>query len=150
MKLHIPKTYLPKTKQIQRQWHLIDAKGISLGRLASKAAFLVVGKHKRDFTPHLDLGDFVVIINAEKIKITGKKLKDKIYHRYTGYLGNLKNIKLQEKLENDPRWVIKNAVKGMISTNRLKAERLKRLKIFVGEKHQYENQLKTQRSKVKI
>lgn len=147
MKLPIQKTYLPKAKEIKRAWHLLDAKDISLGRLASKAAFLLIGKHRRDYTPHLDLGDFVVVINTKKIKITGNKLEGKIYHRYTGYLGHLKNIKLQEKLEKDSQWIIKNAISGMIPANRLKAGRLKRLKIFVDERHPYNDKFKAQNLK---
>lgn len=141
--MYIPKTYLPKAKEIKRAWHLLDAKDISLGRLASKAAFLLIGKHRRDYTSNLDLGDFVIVINAKKIKITGNKLAGKIYHRHTGYLGHLKNIKLQEKFEKDPKWIIKNAVSGMIPTNRLKSARLKRLKIFIDERHPYGKNLKS-------
>ncbi|MEW6407195.1 MAG: 50S ribosomal protein L13 [Patescibacteria group bacterium] len=150
MKLHIPKTHLPKAKEIKRAWHLLDAKDISLGRLASKAAFLLIGKHRRDYTSHLDLGDFVVVINAKKIKITGNKLEGKIYHRYTGYLGHLKNIKLQEKFEKDPQWVIKKAVKGMIPANRLRPQRLCRLKVFVDEKHPYINKFQISNHKSQI
>lgn len=141
MKLYIPKTYLPKVKQIQRKWHLFDAQSISLGRLATRAATLLLGKHKKEYTPHLDLGDFVVIINAKKIKVTGGKLEKKIYYRFTGYLGHLKEFKLKEKLEKDPCWVIKHAVSGMIPTNRLKAKRLKRLKVFIDERHSYGSEI---------
>lgn len=142
MKLHIPKTYLPDPKKIQRYWHLLDAKDFTLGRLATKTASFLMGKNKREYTPHIDCGDYVVVVNARKIKITGNKLENKFYHQFTGYLGHLKSFKLKDKLQKDPAWVIKEAVSGMVKKNRLKNGRLKRLKIFIDISHPYKDKFK--------
>ncbi len=136
------KTYQPKKNEIQREWHLIDAKGQVLGRLATKIAHLLMGKHKAAFAPHLDSGDYVVIINAAQIRVTGKKLKDKIYYRHTGYLGGLKETRLEEMLAKDPARVIWLAVKNMLPKNKLQKQRLKRLKIFADENHRYQDKFK--------
>lgn len=133
MRLHIPKTYLPKTKDIKRKEHVINADGISLGRVAGQAAIILIGKHKKDYTPHIDLGDFVIITNASQVKITGNKLEDKEYRRFTGYIGNLKRFSLKERMQKEPAKVIFDAVYGMIPNNRLRAKRLKRLTIFSQE-----------------
>jgi len=129
------KTYSTKAADIQRQWHVIDASGKVLGKLATQAAILLMGKHKPIFTPHLDTGDFVVIINAEKVRFSGNKEEKKVYYRHSGYPGGLKSVTLEEMMQADPTRVIEKAVKGMLPTNRLRAVRLKKLKVYVGEAH---------------
>lgn len=133
MKLRIPKTYLPKTKDIKRKEHVINADGISLGRVATQAAMILMGKHRKDYTPHIDVGDFVVVTNAVNVKITGNKLEDKEYHYFTGYVGNFKTTSLKERMKKEPTKVIFDAVYGMVPNNRLRAKRLKRLIIFTQE-----------------
>ncbi len=115
----------------------MDAKGKSLGRLTTQVVHLLMGKHKPYFSYHSDCGDFVLVVNAEKVKITGKKLTGKVYYRYTGYLGNLKEISLKELLVRKPTEVIKKAVWGMLPKNKLRKRRIARLKIFAGENHPY-------------
>jgi large subunit ribosomal protein L13 len=129
------KTYGTKAADIKRQWHVIDASGQTLGKLATQAATLLMGKHKPIFTPNLDTGDFVVIINAEKVRFSGGKEEKKLYYRHSGYPGGLKSVSLEEMMQADPTRVIQKAVKGMLPTNRLRAVRLKRLKVYVGEAH---------------
>ena len=141
------KTYQPKKKEIKRQWHLIDARGKILGRLATKIAQLLIGKHKPTFVPHLDSGDYVVVINAAQIKVTGKKLKKKIYYRHTGYMGGLKETRLEEMLAKHPTRVIWLAVKNMLPKNKLRKQRLKRLKIFADETHCYQDKIQNLKTK---
>jgi len=129
------KTYSTKASDIQRQWHVIDASGKVLGKLATQAATLLMGKHKPIFSPHLDTGDFVVIINAEKVQVSGGKEEKKVYYRHSGYPGGLKSVRLEEMMQTDPTRVIEKAVKGMLPTNRLRPVRLKKLKVYVGEAH---------------
>lgn len=129
------KTYSTKAADIKRQWHVIDASGQTLGKLATQAATLLLGKHKPIFTPNLDTGDFVVIINAEKVRVSGGKEEKKIYYRHSGYPGGLKSVSLEEMMQADPTRVIEKAVKGMLPTNRLRAVRMKKLKVYVGEAH---------------
>jgi large subunit ribosomal protein L13 len=129
------KTYSTKAADIQRQWHVLDASGQTLGKLATKAATLLLGKHKPIFTPHLDTGDFVVIINAAKVSFSGNKEEKKLYYRHSGYPGGLKKVSLEEMLQADPTRVIEKAVKGMLPTNRLRAVRMKKLKVYAGEAH---------------
>jgi large subunit ribosomal protein L13 len=129
------KTYSTKASDIQRQWHVIDASGKALGKLATQAAILLMGKHKPIFSPHLDTGDFVVIINAEKVQVSGGKEEKKVYYRHSGYPGGLKSVRLEEMMQTDPTRVIEKAVKGMLPTNRLRPVRLKKLKVYVGEAH---------------
>lgn len=138
------KTYIPKTKEIKRNWHLLDATGVPIGRLASKIATLLSGKHKISYTPHLDLGDFVVVINAKKIKVGKEKIAKKVYYHYSGYPGGLKAVTLKEKLAKDPKWVIRHAVLGMLSKNKLRNQRIKRLKIFLDNQHPYKQYFKNQ------
>lgn len=137
---NMKKTYLPK--KIERQWHLIDAKNKVLGRLASQIAFLLCGKHKSIYTPHIDVGDWVVVINAKDIKVTGKKLEQKKYWRYTGYPGGIKKKVLKELMGQNPTKVIIHAVSGMLPKNRLRRGRLKRLKIFLNAEHPYKDKFK--------
>ena len=129
------KTYLPKKDELKPKWYLIDATGKTLGKVAAETAKHLIGKHRADFTPHLDLGDSVVVINAEKINLTGNKLKTKLYYRHSGYRGNLKETTAGELLEKNPKKIIALAVKGMLPKNKLRDNRLNRLKIFAGAEH---------------
>ena len=129
------KTYSTKASDIQRQWHVLDASGKVLGKLATQAATLLMGKHKPIFSPNLDTGDFVVIINADKVRFSGNKAEQKLYYRHSGYPGGLKSVSLEEMLKADPTRVIEKAVKGMLPPNRLRASRMKKLKVYVGEAH---------------
>ncbi len=135
------RTYQPKAKEIKRKWHLIDVEGQILGRVATQIARFLMGKHKVTYSPHLDSGDYVVVINTTKIRVTGKKMKDKIYYRHTGYMGGLKETRLEELMAKDPRRVILLAVKNMLPKNKLRRQRMKRLKIFTGAKHPYKDKL---------
>ncbi len=136
------KTYQPKKEEINRDWHLIDAQGKVLGRLASEVAKYLIGKHKVNYAPHLDAGDYVVITNADKFIVTGRKMKRKKYRHHTGYMGGLKETTLKEILEKTPERPIYLAVKNMLPKNKLRKKRLKRLKIFVEEKHPYQDKFK--------
>ena len=129
------KTYSTKASEIKRQWYVIDASDKILGRLATQAASLLMGKHKPIFTRHLDVGDFVVVINADKVKVTGNKVKQKLYHRHSGYPGGLKSISLEKMMHDNPTRVIEHAVKGMLPHNRLGASIIKKLKVYVSETH---------------
>ena len=124
---------------IKREWHLLDAKDQVLGRLASRAAELLSGKHKVEYTPHLDVGDHVVVINAAEVKVTGKKAKEKLYYRHSGYPGGLKIKSFEELLEEKPEEIIIRAVRGMLPKNRLRAKRLRRLHVFAGSDHDYQD-----------
>lgn len=136
-------TYSPKAAEIRRTWHLIDGENQIVGRLASKIANLLTGKSKPTFAPHLDGGDFVVVINAAKVTVSGKKAKEKKYYRHSGFPGGLKIIPYEEMMKEDPAKIIAHAVAGMLPKNRLKDQRLSRLKIFAGEEHPYKDKLKT-------
>ena len=131
------KTYLPKTKEIKRTWYEADASKFPLGRLASKVATVLRGKHKVTFTPHMDVGDFVVVKNAEKVMLTGRKLAQKTYHRFSGYPGGLYTKKLSARMESEPEKVIRDAVYNMIDSNRLRKHILRRLKVVKGDKHEF-------------
>ena len=135
------KTYSVKASEIKRDWHSIDAADVTLGKLATKAASLLMGKHKPIFCRHLDVGDFVVVTGAEKIRVTGNKMKQKTYYRHSGYPGGLKSPSLEKMLETHPTRVIEHAVRGMLPDNRLRAGRMKRLKVFVGDAHPYQKQI---------
>ena len=136
----VKKTYYPKADEISRDWVLVDAKGQNLGRLASKIATIMLGKHKPKFTPGVDMGDFVVVINAEQIEVTGKKLDQKMYYRHSGYPGGLKEINLRDLLATHPDRVIKYAVKGMLPHNRLGRRLRKKLRVYVGPEHPHQGQ----------
>lgn len=136
------KTYQPKKEEITRKWHQIDSRGKILGRVSTQIAEYLIGKHKVDYVPHLDMGDYVVVTNADKFIVTGKKKKNKKYRRYTGYMGGLKETTLAELLEKDPKKAIYLAVKNMLPKNKLRKKRLQRLKIFVDEDHPYEDKFK--------
>jgi len=133
------KTKTTKFKEINRDWHLIDAKEQILGRLAVKIASFLMGKEKINFVPYLDGGDFVVVINAAKIKLTGEKKMKKVYHRHSGYPGGFKTISFQQQMAKDPKKIIYHAVSGMLPQNKLRDKRLARLKIFIDDKHSYED-----------
>jgi len=127
------KTYVPK--EVESKWYVIDAEGKTLGRLAAKIASILRGKHKPEYTPNLPVGDYVIVVNAAKVKLTGKKLEDKIYTRYSGYQGGLKRIPAGEMLKRHPERVIERAVKGMLPKNRLGRKLYKRLKVYAGPDH---------------
>jgi large subunit ribosomal protein L13 len=129
------KTYTAKPGEIERRWYVVDAEGQNLGRLATRIADTLRGKNKPQFTPHVDTGDFVVVVNAEKITVTGKKLDEKIYYRHSGYPGGLKQRTLREQLDRRPTEVLRTAVKGMLPKNKLAARQLTKLKIYAGPEH---------------
>jgi large subunit ribosomal protein L13 len=129
------KTWNAKPGEVARNWYLVDAEGKNLGRLATQIADTLRGKNKPQFTPHVDTGDFVVVVNAEKIVVTGKKLDDKKYYRHSGYPGGLKERTLREQLERRPTEVIRIAVKGMLPRNKLARQQLTKLKVYAGPEH---------------
>ena len=129
------KTYYAKPGEVQREWLLVDATDMTLGRLASAVAQILRGKNKPTYTPHVDTGDFVVVVNADKIKVTGAKVTDKVYTRYTGHPGGLRQETFQEAMAKHPERVIMRAVKGMLPHNRLGAQMLKKLKVYAGPEH---------------
>ena len=131
------KTFSAKSDEVDRKWYLIDATGKTLGRLAADIASRLRGKHKVEYTPHVDTGDYIVVINAEKIRVTGNKLQDKKYYRYTGYIGNLKSISLEKLLKEKPERVIQKAVKGMLPRNPLGRKMFSKLKVFSGPDHDH-------------
>jgi len=134
------KTHSTKPSDINREWYLVDAEGQTLGRLASEIAKVLRGKHKPIYAPHLDTGDYVIVINAEKIHVTGKKLDQKIYHRHSGYPGGLKSITLREQLKKHPSRVIHSAVRGMLPHNRLGRATMRKLKVYAGDAHPHQAQ----------
>ncbi len=134
------KTYSPKPTDIKRDWIVVDAEGQILGRLASQVAHRLRGKHKPEFAPHMDNGDFVVVVNAGKIRVTGKKLQDKMYYRHSGYTGGIKAKNLSTVLETKPEDAIFHAVKGMLPRNRMGRALLKKLKVYAGPEHPHEAQ----------
>jgi len=135
------KTILPKVNEIQDKWFVVDAQDQVLGRLATLIATRLRGKHRPDFTPHLDTGDFIVVVNAEKIKLTGNKIDDKLYYKHTGYLGHLKTFTARTMLEKKPEYIIKQAVKRMLPKNRMGVNLLKKLKVYAGPEHPHQAQL---------
>ncbi len=134
------KTYYPKEKDLTRNWVLVDANDQNLGRLASRIAQILLGKHKPDFTPGVDNGDFVVVINAEKVRVTGNKLDAKMYYRHSGYPGGLKTIALRDQLKKHPERVLRSAVWGMLPKNRHGRKLMRKLKIYAGPHHPHEAQ----------
>jgi large subunit ribosomal protein L13 len=134
------KTYVATPETRDRQWVLVDAEGQTLGRLATQIADTLRGKHKPEYTPHIDTGDFVVVVNAEKIKVTGNKLTEKVYYRHSGYPGGLRSRTLAEQLERRPEEVIRGAVKGMIPRTRLGRAQLRKLKVYAGAEHPHKAQ----------
>jgi large subunit ribosomal protein L13 len=134
------KTYSAKTSEIERQWYVVDAEGQTLGRLATRIADTLRGKRNANYTPHIDTGDFVIVVNAEKIAVTGNKLQAKLYYRHSGYPGGLRSRTLQEQLDRRPTEVIRSAVKGMLPRNRLARQQLTKLKVYAGPDHPHEAQ----------
>lgn len=135
------KTYQKPKEDVKRNWHHFDANQQVLGRLASQITKYLMGKHKVDYTPHTDMGDFVVVTNAQKIKLTGKKDKQKVYYKHSGYPGGFREIKLEKLRAEQPEKIIAWAVRRMLPDNRLRDLRMARLKIFAGEKHSFEKEL---------
>ncbi len=129
------KTYSAKPREIEQSWYLVDADQRTLGRLATEIADLLRGKGKPAYTPHVDTGDFVIVVNAEKVRVTGKKLEQKIYYRHSGYPGGLRERTLAEQLARRPEEVIRKAVKGMLPKNKLAAAQLRKLKVYAGPEH---------------
>lgn len=134
------KTYFPKASEVKREWLLVDAEGKTLGRLASRIAYLLRGKHKPYFSPHLDTGDFVVVINAEKVRLTGKKAEQKTYFKHSGYLGGWRLVPFKEMIQKHPERVIQHAVWGMLPKNRLGRKIFKKLKVYRGNEHPHQAQ----------
>ncbi len=135
------KTYMAKPNEIQRKWFIVDAEGKTLGRLSSEIAKILRGKHKPEFTPHIDTGDFVIVVNAEKIEVTGKKLDKEFYRYHTGYPGGLREISYRRMRDEKPEMFIRNAVKGMLPKNRLGRQMIKKLKVYAGPNHHHEAQM---------
>ena len=133
-------TSMPKESEIQRKWYVVDAQGQVLGRLATRVATILRGKHKPTFSPHLDVGDHVVVINAEKVQFTGRKLQDKQYRWHTGYIGGLKEVSAETMLRTHPERVIEWAVEGMLPKNRLGRAMAKKLKVYRGAEHPHDAQ----------
>jgi large subunit ribosomal protein L13 len=129
------KTFSAKSADVRRDWYLVDATGKTLGRLSTEIARRLRGKHKPEYTPHVDTGDYIVVVNAEKIRVTGNKLKDKMYHHHTGYIGNLKSVPLEKVLEETPERVIERAVKGMLPRGPLGRQMYSKLRVFAGPEH---------------
>ncbi len=134
------KTFSAKPTDVERKWYLIDASSAPLGRVSTTAATLLLGKGKPQFTKHIDVGDYVVIVNAANLVVTGNKLKDKKYYHHSGYPGGLRERRLEEQLERDPTKVILHAVRGMLPDNKLRSDRLNRLKIYPGLEHAHDPQ----------
>lgn len=134
------KTFSAKPAEVKREWYVVDASGKSLGRLASEIARRLRGKHKPEYTPHVDTGDYIVVVNASKVGITGNKLEGKIYHHHTGYIGNMKSISLKKLLEKAPERVIERAVKGMLPKNTLGRAMYRKLKVYPGPGHSHSAQ----------
>ena len=133
-------TFSAKPAEVKRDWFVIDADGKTLGRLASEVATRLRGKHKPVYTPHIDTGDYIIIVNAEKVKVTGKKFTDKMYHRYTGYIGNLKSVSFDKLQAKAPERIIELAVKGMLPKGPLGREMYRKLKVYAGAEHNHQAQ----------
>ena len=129
------KSYIAKAQEVEKKWFVVDAAGKPLGRVASQVASILRGKHKPTFTPHVDCGDFVVVVNASKVVLTGKKLDQKYYRYHTGYVGGLKEISYREMMEKKPEEVVAHAVSGMLPKNKLRAKMMTRLRVFAGAEH---------------
>ena len=134
------KTYLTPVNEIEKKWFVVDAESKVLGRLASEIAVRLRGKHKPTYSTFMDNGDFVVVVNADKVRLTGKKMDDKIYYHHTGYIGGIKSITAKELLEKKPEELLRKAVKGMLPKNTLGRAQLKKLKVYAGEEHPHEAQ----------
>ena len=131
------KSYMAKAETMERKWYVVDAEGMVLGRLASQVAAILRGKHKPIFTPHVDCGDHVIIINAEKVVLTGNKLDQKMYYHHTGYIGNMKKVKYSTLMRTKPTFAVEKAVKGMIPDTTIGREALTRLRVYAGAEHKH-------------
>jgi len=129
------KTFSAKPAEVRRDWYVVDATNKTLGRLSTEIALRLRGKHKPEYTPHVDTGDYIVVVNAEKVRVTGNKLQDKMYHHHTGYIGNLKSIPLKKMLDEHPERVIEKAVKGMLPRGPLGRQMYSKLRVFAGPEH---------------
>ena len=138
-------TYMPKAGDITRSWYVLDAEGKTLGSIAAEAAHLLRGKHKPTFAPHADCGDFVIVVNVEKMVLTGNKLEKKMYYHHTGYIGNMKKVQYKTLMAEKPEFVLKKAVKGMLPANTIGAKSLTRLHIYQGAEHPHAAQQPTVR-----
>jgi large subunit ribosomal protein L13 len=136
-------TVSAKPAEVRRDWYIVDAADKTLGRLASEIAHRLRGKHKPEYTPHVDTGDYIIVVNAEKIRVSGNKLKDKMYHHHTGYIGNLKSISLEKLLAKAPERVIQTAVKGMLPKNPLGRAMFRKLRVYAGPEHEHQAQQPT-------
>ncbi len=134
------KTFFANAATIKREWYVVDAAGKTLGRLSSEIALRLRGKHKPEYTPHADTGDYIIVVNAEKIHVSGNKAKDKLYHHHTGYIGNLKTISFEKLIQKAPERVLEGAIKGMLPKNPLGRAMFRKLKIYAGAGHQHEAQ----------
>ena len=134
------KTFSAKPAEVSRQWFLIDASDKTLGRLSTEIARRLRGKHKPEYTPHVDTGDYIVVVNAEKVRVTGNKAQDKMYYRHTGYIGNLKETNFNDLINSHPERVIETAVKGMLPKNPLGRAMFKKLKVYAGPEHRHQSQ----------
>ena len=129
------KTFSAKPAEVRRDWYVVDATNKTLGRLSTEIAHRLRGKHKPEYTPHVDTGDYIVVVNCEKVRVTGNKLKDKMYHHHTGYVGNLKSVPLEKLLDEHPERVIEKAVKGMMPRGPLGRQMFSKLRVFAGPEH---------------
>lgn len=134
------RTFTAKKEEIKREWYLVDAEGQTLGRLASRIAPIIKGKHKPIYTPHLDCGDFVVVINADKVRVTGRKLDQKVYYWHSQYPGGIKSVTLRDQLARYPDRVVQAAVRGMLPKNKLGRRMIKKLKVYAGDSHPHQAQ----------
>ena len=130
-------TFMEKKETVERKWYVIDAEGVALGRLATKVATVLKGKHKPTFTPHIDCGDYVIVVNAEKVKLTGNKLNDKMYYNHSGYTGGLRERNAKTMIENYPEEMIERAVKGMLPKGRLGRQMYTKLFVYAGPEHKH-------------
>jgi large subunit ribosomal protein L13 len=134
------RTFTGKTAEIERAWYVVDAEGKTLGRLASRIAPILKGKHKPIYTPHLDCGDFVIVVNADKVRVTGNKMDQKFYHRHSGYPGGLTSTSLRDQLSRHPERVLEAAVRGMLPKNKLGRQMIKKLKVYASDSHPHQAQ----------
>lgn len=146
MTIKRPKTYSPKMAAVIREWHLVDMSGKILGRTATLVSRLLLGKDKPTYAPHVDIGDFVVVINADKVAVSGEKMSKKLYHWHTGYPGGLRERSLGQMLQKDPQRVVEHAVSKMLPKNKLRSLRLRRLKVFTGTQHPYQDKFAQEKS----
>ena len=138
--IEMMKTFFAKPHEVRCAWYVVDATNKTLGRLSTEIARRLKGKHKPEYTPHVDTGDYIVVVNAEKIRVTGNKMQDKMYHRHTGYIGNLKSMSLEKLMQEAPERALQFAVKGMLPRNSLGRKMLSKLRVFVGPEHPHEAQ----------